>query len=129
MHVNVCTLVGRVAKAGPKLSYASNGTPSCTFTLEVEELSKEGKVFTTWIPVEISGRYAESTASDLDGGDEILIAGKLKYKSVVDPKTQAKSSKLIVSSWGVANRVPAQARLSDAPETSDQGAGAIVEPE
>jgi single-stranded DNA-binding protein len=106
MHINVCTLVGRVSKAGPKLSYASSGTPVCSLVVEVDEQAGE-QVYTTYIPVDITGRYAEQTSIEVEAGDEVMISGKLKYRSVVDQKTQQKTSKLIVSSWGIQQRVAA----------------------
>jgi hypothetical protein len=59
------------------------------------------------VPVELWGN-AEAAAETLEAGDEVLITGaKLKYKSMVDAKTQAKVSKLVISSRGVAQRIPA----------------------
>jgi single-stranded DNA-binding protein len=107
MHINHCLIVGRVSKTGPKLSYASTGTPICSFVVEVDERGKESDVFTTYLPVEISGRYAEPTAGELEAGDEVMVSGKLKYKSVVDAKPSQKTSKVIISSWGINQRVPA----------------------
>jgi primosomal replication protein N len=85
LHVNVCTIVGRVSKRGPKLSYATSGTPACEVILEVDEVRKGGQVFTPYIPVEIFGKYAETAATELEAGDEVQVSGKLKYKSSVDP--------------------------------------------
>jgi single-stranded DNA-binding protein len=104
VHVNVCTLVGRVSQAGPKLSYASSGTPVCSLVVEVDELGPGEKVYTTYLPVRISGRYAEQTSVDLEAGDVVQISGKLKYESLVDAKTQQKTSKLVISSWGIQQR-------------------------
>jgi hypothetical protein len=77
MHLNVCTIVGRVSKAGPKLSYAASGTPSCTLVVEVDEHGKGGEVFTTYLPVEITGKYAEmsaaQTASQHCGSSSFLV--------------------------------------------------------
>jgi hypothetical protein len=49
--------------------------------------------------------YAESCAVELAPGDEIQVSGKLKYKSVVDPKSAQKTSKLVISTWGITQRV------------------------
>ena len=97
MHVNHCLTIGRVSKNGPKLSYSSSGTPVCSLVVE--------EVFITYLPAEIAGKYAESVASELEPGDEIQVVGKLKYKSSVDPKTSQKTSKLIISTWGITQRV------------------------
>jgi single-stranded DNA-binding protein len=110
--VNNALIVGRVSKTGPKLSYASNGTPTCSLVIEVDEIGKGGEVFTTYLPVEISGKFAEISAGDLEPGDEVQISGKLKYKSVVDGKTGTKVSKMIISSWGINQRIPALTTLA-----------------
>jgi single-stranded DNA-binding protein len=107
VHINHALIIGRISKAGPKLSYASSGTPICSLVVEVDEVGKDHQTFTTYLPVEVSGKYAETVAAEVEPGDEIQIVGKLKYKSVVDPKTQAKTSKLIISTWGVNQRTPA----------------------
>jgi single-stranded DNA-binding protein len=112
LHLNSCLIIGRVSKTGPKLTYASSGTPTCNLVIEVDEIGRGGEVFTTYLPVEISGKYAESTAETVEPGDEVQIAGKLKYRSTVD-KTGAKVSKLIVSTWGIAQRIPAMAGSPD----------------
>jgi single-stranded DNA-binding protein len=106
MHLNSCLMIGRVSPKGPQLRYAENGTPICSFILEVDELT-HGQTFTTWIPCEISGKYAEQTAGEVEAGDVLQIAGKWKYKSTVDQKSGAKVSKPVVSSWGVSQRIAA----------------------
>jgi hypothetical protein len=45
LHVNHCLMVGRVSPRGAQLRYAENGTPLCSFVLEIDELS-QGKVYT-----------------------------------------------------------------------------------
>jgi single-stranded DNA-binding protein len=107
VHVNTCTLVGRVSPAGPKLSYASSGTPICSLVVEVDEMGLGEKIFTTWLPVRITGKYAEQTSVDLEPGDIVQISGKLKYESAVDQKSQQKSSELVISTWGISQRQPA----------------------
>jgi single-stranded DNA-binding protein len=121
MHVNVCTIVGRISKRGPKLSYASSRTPTCEVMLEVDEVSKGRQVFTLYAPVEIMGKYAETAATELEGGDEIQVSGKLKYKLSIDPKTSQKTSKLIISTWGVSQRIPLQTSPVDEGSLGYQG--------
>jgi single-stranded DNA-binding protein len=70
MHVNHAVIVGRVGKTGPKLSYASSGVPICSLVLEVDELAKSREVFTTYLPIEITGKYAETVAAEVCPGDE-----------------------------------------------------------
>jgi single-stranded DNA-binding protein len=120
--VNSVLVVGRVSKAGPKLTYAGSGTPTCSLVVEVDELGKGGEVFTTWIGAEISGKFAEATAAEVEPGDEVMLSGKLKYKSVVDAKTGVKMSKLIISSWGIQQRRSGPSTLPQ-DETSMSGEG------
>jgi single-stranded DNA-binding protein len=96
VHLNSVQLIGRVGKTGPKVQYASNGHPTCMFTLEVDEPGKGGEVFTLYLPIEIWGQ-AETAAETLEPGDEVMLSCRLKYKSTVDSKTQQKVSKLILS--------------------------------
>ena len=105
MHVNHCLIIGRVSKNGPKLSYSSSGTPVCSLVVEVEEVGRGGETFTTYLPVEVTGKYAEQTATGIEPGDEIQVSGKLKYKNLIDQKSSQKTSKLIISVWGIAQRV------------------------
>jgi single-stranded DNA-binding protein len=94
VHLNKCVLVGRVTSAGPKLTYAENGTPTCSFWLEVSEPGKDGKLHTAYLPCEIVGKQAEDVAADLSPGDELLIDGKLKYRSAGVTKDGKKAGRL-----------------------------------
>jgi single-stranded DNA-binding protein len=111
VHLNSCLMIGRVSAKGPQLRYAESGSPFCSFVLEIDELT-DGKVYTTYIPCEITGKYAEQTSVEVEAGDEIQISGKWKYKSTVDQKSDVKVSKPVVSSWGVSQRIPALAGVA-----------------
>jgi single-strand DNA-binding protein len=106
VHLNSVQLIGRLSKR-PELRYTESGTPFCSLVVACDEVGPGAKIFTTWIPVDITGKYAQQSAVDLEEGDEVQISGKLKYKSVVDKQTQQKTSKLIVSTWGIQQRTPA----------------------
>jgi single-stranded DNA-binding protein len=130
MHINVCTIVGRVSKAGPQLRYSDTGTPVCSLVVEVDEHAG-ANTYTTYLPVDITGRYAESCAADVNAGDEVLISGKLKYKSVVDKRTQEKTSKLIVSTWGIQQRTPSESAHVERTGTGEDdstSAESIIDP-
>ena len=118
MHLNSCLMIGRVSAKGPQLRYQENGQPACSFVLEIDEVT-HGRTYTTYIPIEIAGKYAEPTAAEVEAGDVLQISGKWKYKSVVDQKSGAKVSKPVVSSWGVAQRIPA---LSGSAQVGPAGA-------
>jgi single-stranded DNA-binding protein len=85
--------------------------------VEVHEFGPGGKVYTTYLPVRSSGKLAEQTSVELEAGDLVQVSGKLKYESSVDKRTSEKVSKMIVSSWGIAQRQPAEAGVDHA-ETS-----------
>ncbi len=74
----------------------------------MDELGNAGKVFRVYVPIDITGKFAEEVAEQLEPGDEVLVDGKPKFTSVIDAKTSQKSSKLIVSSWTV-TRAPVAA--------------------
>ncbi len=95
MHLNSCLMIGRVSPKGAQLRYAESGTPLCSFVLEVDEVSN-GKTFTTYIPCEVSGKYAEQTSVEVEPGDVLQVSGKWKYKPVVDQKSGAKGLCLII---------------------------------
>ena len=56
----------------------------------------------------ITGKYAERCSVELEPSDVVMVSGKLKYESSLDVKTQVKTSKLIISTWGIQQRQPAE---------------------
>jgi single-stranded DNA-binding protein len=57
--INKVIICGRVTDAGPKLTYASEGTPQCAFTLIVEEPGRDGAPFKLFVPVEVFGKQGQ----------------------------------------------------------------------
>jgi single-stranded DNA-binding protein len=104
VHLNQVNLIGRISKTGPQLRYAENGVPVCSLVVEVDEFGPGEKIYTSYIPVDVSGKHAEQTSVELEAGDLVQISGKLRYKSTVDAKTSQKVSKMIVSTWGIQQR-------------------------
>ena len=102
MHMNKALLLGRVSSAGPKLTYPEKlgGHPTCGFWLQVDEPGKDGAIYSSYIPVEITGKHAEDVASDLNPGDEVCIDGKLRYKASIG-KDGKKTGGCVVSTWFV----------------------------
>jgi single-stranded DNA-binding protein len=127
MHLNSCVMIGCVSAKGAALRYTESGVPFCSFVLEVDELS-QGKVYTTWIPIEIVGKHAEQTSVDLEAGDEVQISGKWKYRSTVDQKSGAKVSKPVVSSWGITQRQSAATTPGDVADSLSGDAALPQEP-
>jgi hypothetical protein len=70
MHLNKVVIIGRVGARGVKLTYDERSTPTCAFTLEVDEVGPAGKVYTSYLPVEIVGKYAEAAAERLEAAYE-----------------------------------------------------------
>ncbi len=100
MSINRVLLVGRVTEAGPKLTYSSDGSPQCIFTLLLEEPAKDGTMFKLFVPVEVFGKQAEPVAEQINAGDTVLIDGKLKWKSWID-KQGEKQGRLGIMAWQV----------------------------
>ena len=98
--INKVLLTGQVTDAGPKLTYSSEGTPQCTFTVLVEECGKDGHLFKLFVPVEVFSAHGEWTAEHVNAGDLVLIDGKLRWRSWVDNKGE-KQGKLSVMAWQV----------------------------
>jgi single-stranded DNA-binding protein len=125
-------MIGRVSPRGAQLRYAENGTPLCSFVLEIDEVTN-GKVYTTFIPCEITGKHAEQTSIEVEPGDILQIAGKWRYKAtVIDQKTGAKISKPVVSSWGASQRIPStspQVESSAVDPTADMSEAPTHAPE
>jgi single-stranded DNA-binding protein len=101
VHVNKVILIGRIGERGVKVTYSEQAIHTCSFVLEVDEVIQSGKVFTTWLPDEIVGKYAEDVAHSLEPGDEVLVDAKLKYRRLIDKKTGENASKWVVSGWTV----------------------------
>jgi single-stranded DNA-binding protein len=101
VHFNTGVVIGRIGERGVTVTYSDQTVPTCSLTLELDEVSQGGKVFTTCLPVEIVGKYAEDVAQSLEPGDEVLVDAKLKYRRMIDKKTGERTSKLSVSGWTV----------------------------
>jgi single-stranded DNA-binding protein len=112
VHLNKVVLIGRIGKRGVKVTYSDQAVPTCSLTLEVDEVSQGGKVFTTCLPVESVGKYAEDMAHGLEPGDEVLVDAKLKYRRMTDKKTGGRTSQLRVSGWTVTKAMAALVRAS-----------------
>jgi hypothetical protein len=108
MYVNHVLVMSRVGKSGLKLSYTLGGTPVCSLVVEVEERGKGA----AYLPIGISGTYAENAAAEIEPGAEIQVIGKRHYQSVVDAKRQLNTSTLTRSTWGIHQRVAAAVRAA-----------------
>jgi hypothetical protein len=57
--MNNCCLVGKLTRA-PVVRFEGDGMQTASFTLAVEELSREGKPFTLYVPCTSWGKSAEA---------------------------------------------------------------------
>jgi len=113
MDLNKCVLIGHITMAGPKISWNDKGVATCTFWLRVDEPGKDGAVYSSYLPVELTGKYAGDAAEQLNAGDDVLIDGKLKYKST-GTRDGKKTGTIVVSTWFV-TKAPAPTAPQDAP--------------
>jgi len=90
MHMTRYLVPGRISARRVKLTYTQAATPVCSLVLEVDKPSRDGTVYTGYHKVEITGKFAEACAEELEAGDEILVEGEHQYRSTVDPKTKGK---------------------------------------
>lgn len=74
-------LSGTISAYGPKQSYTESGKPQTSFTLILEKPGKEGANYKTFIPVLNVGAKTEDLAETPEGGNYVLLEGKLAYKA------------------------------------------------
>jgi single-strand DNA-binding protein len=98
LTINKVILCGRVTADGCRLTYTVDATPHCSFTLLLEEVSKQGHTYKLYIPVDLFGDKAEQAAELVSAGDLVLVDGKLQWKSWVD-KQGEKQGRLVVLAW------------------------------
>lgn len=86
--MNAIHLVGRLTK-DPELKYFEDGTASTTFQLAVRRpfKNREGKYDSDFIPIQISGKSAESAANYLRKGNRCAVDGRLQIDNWKDKKS------------------------------------------
>jgi len=94
---------------------------TCSFWLQVDEPGKDGAVYSSYIPVEVTGKNAEDAAEQLHAGDTVLIDGKLKYKST-GTRDGKKTGTIVVSTWFV-TKAPVPTGPQDAHPASTPAPG------
>jgi single-stranded DNA-binding protein len=93
MDLNHVTLTGTLER-DPMTRFADNGAQQVSFTLRLTEAGPAGQAFTLFVPCEAYSSAAE-LAGDLNAGDAVLVAGKLKWTSYT-AKDGTKKSTLVV---------------------------------
>jgi single-stranded DNA-binding protein len=76
--MNTVALVGHVARA-PTVRFEGDGVQVTTFTLAVQEQSREGRLWTLYAPCTAWGHNAEQ-CSLLNAEDLVAISGKLSWR-------------------------------------------------
>ena len=114
LTINKVILCGRLTEDGCRLTYTADGTPHTSFSLLLEEASKQGHTYKLYIPIDLFGDKAEQAAETLNVGDLVLVDGKLQWKSWLD-RTGEKHGRLVVLAWKV-ERPEAPAPLEMAQE-------------
>jgi single-stranded DNA-binding protein len=89
--INRVLILGRVCKYG--VSLRQQGADCASFLLAVPECGKDGKTYTTRIPIEIWGKHAHE-ATTLAAGQLVLVEGRLKKRKRPDEEWE-----LIVSAF------------------------------
>ena len=103
MSLNSVALCGRLTDAGVKLTYRASGHPEATWTLILEEPSKDGQqMFTLFVPVVVYGAKAEALAETLEPGDLVTVQGKLGWRAPpATRRTRSPTGKMVVLAWQV----------------------------
>lgn len=104
--INKVFLAGTVGDHGISTRFLDSGAMLVRFSLAIVETGANGQAFTTYVPIECTGKAAES-AADLHPGDVVLVEGKLKYRTV--EKAGNKEYRLGVYAWSVHTLQQAQA--------------------
>lgn len=98
--VNKVTLVGRIGKDKPELSYtAQNNTACAKFSVATDDKSKDKK--TQWHKIVVWGKAAEFCAKYCDGGTLVHIDGRISYSDWVDKTTGQKKYKTEIVAFSV----------------------------
>ncbi|MGE0278725.1 MAG: single-stranded DNA-binding protein [Nitrospiraceae bacterium] len=98
--MNTCSLVGRIERR-PSLQRHDTGVIMASFSLCVQEVGRNGKVYSIYVPVECYGTLAEGVES-LVSGLLVSVTGKLAFRSAEKGRPGA----LLVLARSV-DRVPA----------------------
>ena len=109
MDLNHVTLTGTLER-DPITRFADHGTQQVSFTLRLTEAGPAGQAFTLYVPCEAYGQAGELTG-DLNAGEAVLVAGKLKWTSYTD-KTGQKRTSLAVLARLVRRLAPASAPVA-----------------
>jgi single-strand DNA-binding protein len=109
----------------PEMRFTGTGDPICKFSVAVTEKGKNGTEETTWYPVVIFGKQAESAGEHLRKGSGVLIEGRIKTNEYDKDGQKIKTWYLHSDRWifpSVARAEQRQAQQSE-PATASAGGG------
>ena len=78
--VNRVVLLGQLGKFGMEMRYSTSGAPCASFVLVLSEVGADGKAHETYVPCECWGKKAESVASEMEAGQQVLFEGRLRKR-------------------------------------------------
>ena len=99
--VNHVTLLGNLAN-DPEMRYTSGGTPVTTFTLATNEPgskddSGERRSYPNFHRIVVWGKLAEACSQHLSKGRQVMLEGRIQYRSYEDKQGVSRKSTEIVS--------------------------------
>ncbi|MBP5706970.1 MAG: single-stranded DNA-binding protein [Spirochaetales bacterium] len=100
--LNLSIIEGRVTRT-PDLLYTKNGNAMCKFDLAVNEYYKtdnDYKTITSFITINLWGKYAESITQYLEQGTPVRVQGSIRQNSWED-KDGNKHSDLYINASAV----------------------------
>lgn len=80
MNCNVTTVSGRLTK-NPEMSYLPSGTPIAKMSLAIDDpRGKDKEKRTSFFPITVFGKTAESCGQYLEKGQVVIVNGKLQQE-------------------------------------------------
>jgi single-stranded DNA-binding protein len=95
MDLNHVTLTGTLER-DPLTRFTDHGTQQVSFMLRLIEMGPADQAFRLFTPVEAYG-HAGEVAGELNAGDGVLVAGKLKWQSDTAKDGSKKSSLAVLA--------------------------------
>lgn len=95
MSYNRFVVVGNLGKDA-ELAALKTGTAVCKFSIATSE-KVSGELVTTWFRVTLFGKLAESVASMLTKGKQVLVDGRLRISEYTDKDGNKRTSAEIIA--------------------------------
>ena len=93
--LNHITLTG-ILERDPITKFADHGTQQVHFTLKLVEPGPAGQEYKLFVPIEAYSQVAEE-AGELNAGDAVMVAGKLKRTSWTDKNGQKRTNLAVLA--------------------------------